>query len=59
MTAEPGSVQEAAERNAQAVMTGNLAQLMADITPEALTQMMTLGAQSGGLTPGTMPGISG
>lgn len=56
--AEPGSAREAAERNAQAVMTGNLTQLMADITPEVLTQMMTLGA-GGGLTPQAMPVITG
>lgn len=56
---EPGSAREAAERNAQAVMTGNLSQVMADITPEALTQMMTLGAQAGGLSPAQMPNIEG
>lgn len=56
--AEPGTAREAAERNAQAVMSGNLAQLMADITPDALQQMMTMGAQ-GGLSPATMPSISG
>lgn len=55
---EPSSAREAAERNAQAVMSGNLAQLMADITPEALSQMMAMGAQ-GGLSPASMPNISG
>ncbi len=58
MTSEEGSAREAAERNAQAVMTGNLAQVMSDITPEALTQMMQLGA-SGGMSPATMPNITG
>ena len=55
----PGSAREAAERNAQAVMTGNLAQLMGDLTPEALTQMLQLAAQSGGMSPAAMPNIQG
>lgn len=59
MTTEPGSAREAAERNAEAIMTGNLSQVMADITPEALTQMMQLGAQAGGMSPATMPNIEG
>ena len=54
----PGTAREAAERNARAVMEGNLSQLMADITPEVLMQMMQLGA-GGGLTPQTMPSITG
>ena len=56
---EPGSTREAAERNAQAVMTGNLAQVMADITPDALAQMMQLGARAGAMSPAAMPGIEG
>ncbi|OAI40522.1 hypothetical protein AYO38_05820 [bacterium SCGC AG-212-C10] len=61
MTAQPGSAREAAERNAQAVMTGNLAQIMADITPEALTQLMQLGAAASGagLSITSMPSITG
>jgi hypothetical protein len=61
MTAEAGSAREAAERSAQAVMTGNLAQLMADITPEALTQLMQLGAaaSAGGLSITSMPSMTG
>jgi len=55
---EPGSAREAAERNAEAVMTGNLAQIMADITPDALSQMMAMGAQ-GGVSPASMPNITG
>ena len=55
---EPGSAREAAERNAEAVMTGNLAQIMSDITPDALSQMMSMGAQ-GGVSPASMPNISG
>ncbi len=57
--AEASSAREAAERNAQAVMTGNLSQVMADITPEALAQMMALGSQAGGLSPAQMPNIEG
>lgn len=57
MATEPGSAREAAERNAEAIMTGNLSQVMADITPDALAQMMQLGAQAGGLSPAQMPNI--
>lgn len=56
---QPGTAREAAERNAEAVMTGNLAQLMGDITPEALTQLMQLGAAAGGMSPAAMPNIEG
>lgn len=56
---EPGSAREAVERNAQAVMSGNLAQIMADITPEALAQMMQMGAAAGGMSPASMPNIQG
>lgn len=52
-----GSAREAAERNAQAVMSGNLSQIMADITPEALTQMMQMASAAGGLSPASMPNI--
>lgn len=55
----PGSAREAAERNAQAVVAGNLAQIMGDITPEALNQMMQMAAQSGGVSPAAMPNIQG
>lgn len=55
----PGTAREAAERNAQAVVAGNLAQIMGDITPEALTQMMQMAAQAGGMSPAAMPGIQG
>ena len=54
----PADARAAAERNAEAVMTGNLAQVMADVTPEALQQLMGLGA-GGGLTPQSMPSITG
>lgn len=61
MTQEPGSLAEAIERNAQAVMAGNLAQLMADITPEALTQVMRAAADSGASTAtlASLPAITG
>jgi hypothetical protein len=59
VTTEPGTAREAAERNAQAIMTGNLSQVMADITPEALAQMMQLGAQAGAMSPAAMPSIQG
>lgn len=55
---EPSTAREAAERNARAVMTGNLAQIMADITPNALSQMMSMGSQ-GGVSPTSMPNITG
>jgi hypothetical protein len=54
----PANAREAAERNAEAVMTGNLPQVMSDVTPEALQQLMGLGS-SGGLTPQSMPSITG
>lgn len=56
---QPATAREAVERNAQAVMSGNLTQVMADITPEALAQMMQMGAQAGGLSPAQMPNIEG
>ena len=60
-----GTAREAAERNAQAVMSGNLAQLMADISPEALNQMMQMASQAqadgslGGLNLASMPNVTG
>ncbi|MBI5947888.1 MAG: hypothetical protein HY875_07110 [Chloroflexi bacterium] len=59
MSMPGGSAREAAERNAQAIMSGNLAQVMADITPEALAQVMQMGAAAGGVNPAAMPGITG
>lgn len=56
---QPGTAREAVERSAEAVKTGNLAQLMGDITPEALAQMMQLATSAGGLSPATMPNIEG
>jgi hypothetical protein len=61
----PGAAREAAERNARAVMTGNLAQLMADISPEALNQMMQMASQAqadgslGGLNLAALPSVEG
>jgi hypothetical protein len=54
---DPGPARAAVERTAQAVMTGNLAQLMSDITPEALAQMMQMGSEAGALSPANMPSI--
>jgi hypothetical protein len=58
MTDGPGTAREAAEKNAQAVMSGNLAEIMGQLTPEALAQMMQLGGQ-GGMSPAQMPSIEG
>ena len=59
----PIGARAAADRTAQAVLTGNLAQLMADITPEALGQLMALGAQAQGSGTGlsltNMPNMTG
>lgn len=57
MTDTVGSAREAAERNAQAVMSGNISQVMADITPEALMQMMQMASANGGVSPATMPNM--
>ncbi len=54
----PTTARSAAERNAEAVMTGNLSQVMSDVTPEALQQLMGLGS-SGRLTPQSIPSITG
>lgn len=59
MQPNPTTAREAAERTAQAVVSGNLAQLMSDITAEALTQMVQLGASAGGLTVTQLPAVTG
>lgn len=57
---QPSTAREAAERNAKAIMEGNLSQLMADITPEVLAQVMAMGAQApAGLSITQMPNIQG
>lgn len=58
MQPAPATAREAVERNAQAVVAGNFPQIMADITPEALAQMLQMGASAGGLSPAQMPNIS-
>lgn len=58
MSEGPGTAREAAEQNARAVMAGNLAAIMGQLTPEALGQMMQLGSQ-GGMSPAQMPSIEG
>ncbi|MEO8539622.1 MAG: hypothetical protein ABI577_07770 [bacterium] len=56
---QPATAREAAERNAEAIMSGNLAQLMADITPDVMAQVMAMGAQAGNLSITSMPNIRG
>lgn len=57
---QPSTAREAAERNARAIMEGNLSQLMADITPEVLAQVMAMGSQApAGLSITQMPNIQG
>jgi hypothetical protein len=60
MTQDAPTAREAAERNAKAVMAGDLTQVMADITPEAMAKLMQLGSQaqaSGAPNPAAMPSI--
>lgn len=59
MTQPPTTAREAAEQNAKAVAEGNLAVVMGQLTPDAMAQMMQLGAQGGGLSPQQMPSITG
>lgn len=56
---EPGDVRAAVERTARAVMTGNLAQVMADLAPEAMAQLMQLASGAQGLSPSQLPSIDG
>lgn len=57
---QPATAREAAERNASAIMSGNLAQLMADITPDVMAQVMAMSAQAPqGLSLASMPNIQG
>ena len=57
---QPATAREAAERNAEAIMTGNLSKLMADITPDVMAQVMAMGAQApAGLSITQMPNIQG
>lgn len=62
MTPEPGSAREAVERNAAALAAGNLAQILMDITPEALAQVMQMATQQGvnpaGLSLTALPSVS-
>jgi hypothetical protein len=58
-----GTAREAADRNAQALVAGNMMQLMMDITPEAMAGLMQMGAAAG-VNPGafsltSMPAITG
>ena len=49
MSDAPEDLRAAVERNAEALMTGNFNQIMADITPEALAQIMQAAPQAGGM----------
>ena len=59
MPGEAPELREVVERNAQAVMTGNFAQLMADITPEALGKLMQMMPAGGGPSLASLPAITG
>jgi hypothetical protein len=59
LSSEPDGLREVVERNANAVVSGNFAQIMADITPEALAQMMQQMPAAGGFNLATMPSITG
>ena len=60
-TPEAGSARAAVERNAQAVASGNFATILADVTPEALAQMMQAASQrgidGGGMSFASMPNV--
>ena len=49
------TIEEAVTRNCQALMTGNIAQIFADMTPEAMAKIAQLG---GGAMTGTMPALT-
>ena len=48
-------IEEAVTRNCQALMTGNIAQIFADMTPEAMAK---LAAQGGGAMSGGLPQLT-
>lgn len=48
-------VEEAVTRNCQALLTGNIAQIFADMTPEAMAKLAQLG---GGAMTGAMPALT-
>jgi len=50
------TVEEAVTRNCQALMTGNIAQIFADMTPEAMAKMAQAGG-SGAMT-GQLPQLT-
>jgi hypothetical protein len=58
-TAESSDLRAAVERTAEAVKTGNFVQLMADITPEAVAQMMQMAPAANGMSFASMPAITG
>lgn len=63
MNGSNGTAREAVERSAQAIVAGNFVQVMADLTTEALTQMLQMATEQGvnagsAAALGGMPGIS-
>lgn len=59
MSDEPAELREVVERNAEAVMAGNFAQLMADITPDALAKLMQMAPQGTQPALTSLPAITG
>lgn len=60
MSTDTEGLMAAVERTAEAVKSGNFAQLMADVTPEAIAQLMQMApAGAGQLSITSMPAISG
>lgn len=57
MSAAPGDPREAAERTVRALVAGNLAQVMADLAPEAMAQLMQLTSGAQGVSLSQMPTI--
>lgn len=55
MTEPTETTREAVERNAKALAAGQFAVVMADVTPQALAQLMQLAGQAGAMAPGAMP----
>ena len=49
------TIEEAVTRNCQALLTGNIAQIFADMTPEAMAK---LAAQGGGAMSGGLPQLT-
>lgn len=54
------SLEDAVTRNSQALLTGNYAQIFADMTPEAMAKLATLGGANGAaaMAGGTLPQLT-